>query len=95
MTVNHTRDLLIAVTGCGFGLGFAVCKDIGEFASLGSEGNYAWGGAFGTLFWVDPKEEMIGIFMTQLQPHGYLGLQERFWVLAYQAIIDQGMKASE
>ncbi|HKD00006.1 MAG TPA: serine hydrolase, partial [Methylomirabilota bacterium] len=49
--------------GYGFGLGFAVRKDTGVAPMIGSAGDYNWGGAFGTGFWVDPKEELV--FMAQ------------------------------
>jgi len=51
--------------GYGFGLGFAVRKETGIAALTGSAGDYNWGGAYGTGFWVDPKEEMAVIFMAQ------------------------------
>jgi len=51
--------------GYGFGLGFAVRKDPGVASMTGSAGDYNWGGAFGTGFWVDPKEELTVVFMAQ------------------------------
>ena len=51
--------------GYGFGLGFAVRKDTGVSSVTGSAGDYNWGGAFGTGFWVDPKEELTVVFMAQ------------------------------
>ena len=51
--------------GYGFGLGFAVRKDTGVAPMIGSAGDYNWGGAFGTGFWVDPKEELAVVFMAQ------------------------------
>src|SRR5262249_60363759 len=51
--------------GFGFGLGFAVRRDAGVAAVPGSVGEYYWGGAGGTYFWVDPKEEMFVVFMMQ------------------------------
>jgi CubicO group peptidase (beta-lactamase class C family) len=53
-----------------------------------SVGTYSWGGAFCTIFFVDPVEEMIGIMMTQLAPHTHLNIRQDFQVLAYQAITD-------
>jgi CubicO group peptidase (beta-lactamase class C family) len=55
---------------------------------LGSAGAYSWGGFFYTAFSVDPKEQMIVIFMGQLHPTGDFGLDREVNVLAYQAIID-------
>jgi CubicO group peptidase (beta-lactamase class C family) len=51
--------------GYGFGLGFAVRRDAGVSSVNGSVGDYNWGGAGGTGFWVDPKEEMLVVFMMQ------------------------------
>ncbi|MFT6752934.1 MAG: CubicO group peptidase (beta-lactamase class C family) [Candidatus Azotimanducaceae bacterium] len=70
----------------GFGLGFAVITDQPKTV-LGSIGEYSWGGAAGTIFWIDPKEELIGILMVQMManPHD---LRSQFKVLTDQAIID-------
>lgn len=51
--------------GYGFGLGFAVRLTAGGAAFPGSVGDYSWGGAMGTLFWVDPAEQLVVVFMTQ------------------------------
>ena len=51
--------------GFGFGLGFAVRKDAGVSPLSGSVGEYNWGGAGGTFFWIDPKEDMFVVFMMQ------------------------------
>lgn len=74
--------------GFGFGLTFAVNLGPGKNGSLGSEGEYYWGGAAGTRFWIDPKEEMIGVFMVQILPHTGLTYGSEFKQLAYQAVID-------
>ena len=74
--------------GSGFGLGFAVSKAPGEAGMMGSPGEYNWGGAAGTRFWIDPQEELIGIFMIQILPHTGLEYGSEFRVLAYQAIAD-------
>jgi CubicO group peptidase (beta-lactamase class C family) len=74
--------------GTGFGLGFAVSKAPGEAGMMGSPGEYNWGGAAGTRFWIDPQEELIGIFMIQILPHTGLEYGSEFRVLTYQAIAD-------
>ena len=51
--------------GQGFGLGFAVRTTEGRNPTLGSVGDYAWGGAYGTYFWVDPKEKLFAVMMLQ------------------------------
>ena len=89
MTMNHLpRDKHpFEMKGVGFGLGFAVVTDVAQSGQLSSEGAFGWGGAAATTFWIDPKEELIGILMTQLMsnPHPF---QQQFKVLTYQAIVD-------
>jgi len=71
-----------------FGLGFGVDGIKSPLSELGSPGEYNWGGFFYTAFVIDPKEQMITVFMAQLHPTGDLNLASLFHVLAYQAIID-------
>ena len=71
-----------------FGLGFGINGVKTPLAELGSPGEYNWGGFFYTTFNIDPKEDMITVFMAQLHPTGGLTLDRMFQVLAYQAIID-------
>ena len=72
----------------GFGLGFGIVRDVSDLNEIGSVGRYGWGGFFFTNFFVDPQEQMIGIFMCQLHPSGGLDLGERIRILSYQAIAD-------
>jgi CubicO group peptidase (beta-lactamase class C family) len=72
----------------GFGLGFGINGVKSPLPELGSPGEYDWGGFFYTAFTIDPKEQMIVIFMGQLHPTGDLTLDRRVNVLAYQAIND-------
>ena len=90
MTTDHLGKIPMGLgrTGYGFGLGFAVNPGPGKAGAIGSAGEYSWGGAAGTRFWIDPKEEMIGIFMIQIWPHRNLRYGEEFKLLAYQAIVD-------
>ncbi len=90
MTTNAIGDLPVWLSGpgYGFGLGYSVIKDIGQAAISGSVGQYGWGGAFCTYFWVDPQEEMIGIMMTQVIPYTHINIRQEFQVLANQAIVD-------
>ncbi len=67
MTQNHVGDLYNGA-GEGFGLGFAVVENVAETKLLGSEGIFYWSGANNTHFFIDPKENLIAIFMTQLAP---------------------------
>jgi len=72
----------------GFGLGFGVDGIKEPLSELGSPGTYNWGGFFYTGFIVDPKEQMVVIFMAQLHPTGDLNLARMFHTLAYQAVVD-------
>jgi len=85
MTTDHVGKEIPIYPGYGFGLGFAVRQELGKGRSLGSEGDYTWGGIFNTVFWVDPKEELILIFLTNFSP---FDRDQRWYVktLAYQAI---------
>jgi CubicO group peptidase (beta-lactamase class C family) len=74
--------------GAGFGLGFAVVQDPAAYRTLSSAGEFSWGGAASTTFWVDPVEELTVIFMTQLMPSAALPLRSRLRQLVYQAMID-------
>ena len=89
MTADHTGHLVgdFDNPGYGFGLGFAVAVDPGAIGELSSAGEYNWGGAAGTRFWIDPGEELIGVFMVQSIPHR-TRLGSEFKNLVYQAVID-------
>ena len=65
-----------------------VLIDPAQAQTLGSPGEYGWAGAAGTYFWIDPREDMIGILMAQHQPGGFYPLAQDFRVSAYQAIAD-------
>lgn len=84
-----THDQLGKVSpDSGFGLGFGVfgTKEVPE--EVGSPGKFGWGGFFFTHFVIDPREQLIGIFMAQLHPTGDLNADRLFEALAYQAISD-------
>ncbi len=92
MSADHLGDMpregALLPIGYGFGLTFAVNRGPGKNGNIGSEGEYYWGGAAGTRFWIDPKEQMIGVFMIQILPHTGLTYASEFRQLAYQAIAD-------
>jgi CubicO group peptidase (beta-lactamase class C family) len=93
MTSDHLGDIKPATTslapGYGFGLGFAVRRADGLNGAPGSAGEYTWGGAGGTAFWVDPKEQLFAVLMTQAQPGPWQReFKELFRQLVYQAIVD-------
>jgi len=73
--------------GQGFGLGFAVRNASGISPLHGSAGDYYWGGAYGTYFWIDPKEKMFAILMMQ-SPQARLPYRYLMRELVYQAIVD-------
>ena len=89
MTTNHLGDIQMSASrrGVGFGLGFAVVLNPGDVGAIGSPGEYNWGGAAGTSFWIDPMEKLIGVFMVQSIPHR-TRLANQFKVLTYQAIVE-------
>ena len=70
-----------------FGLGFAVVTDKEPPNILESVGNFSWGGAAATTFWIDPKEELVAVLMTQLLNNRY-PFQQQFKVLTYQALTE-------
>lgn len=90
MTTNHIGDNLIWLRGpgYGFGLGYSVVTDVGRSAMPASLGSFSWGGAFCTVFWVDPVEQIIGILMTQVRPYTHLNIRQDLQTLVYQALVD-------
>lgn len=94
MRANHLPPALVPIgigdsvkAGYGFGLGVSVLVDVAASNAPGSAGLYGWGGAASTKFWIDPSENMLGIFMTQLMPSGYYPVERQFRVGAYQALV--------
>ena len=74
--------------GIGFGLGGAILLDPAKAQILGSEGEFTWGGMASTAFWIDPKEELSVVFMTQLIPSSCYPIRRELRVLVYQALVD-------
>ena len=74
--------------GQGFGLGFSVLQDPMAAGTLGTAGEFGWGGAASTAFWVDPKEEITAIFMTQLLPSSTWPIRTQLRQLVYSALVD-------
>jgi CubicO group peptidase (beta-lactamase class C family) len=73
--------------GVGFGLGFATTLDQMPAGTLGQD-DYYWGGAASTIFWVDPAEDLVAIFLTQLLPSSTYGIRAQIRNLVYAAIVD-------
>lgn len=99
MTANHLRggaDLAslalgefaeTAYEGVGFGLGFAMSLSEVGTGALGV-GDYYWGGAASTIFWVDPREDLVVVFMTQLMPSATFNFRGQLKNIIYSAIED-------
>ena len=101
MTANHLpgdgslRDFAmpgsygeVGFDGMGFGLTMAVTKGPAESGVIGSAGEFMWGGAASTIFWVDPVEDLTVVFMTQLMPSGTFNFRGQLKSLIYPAIAD-------
>jgi len=100
MTKNHlpgNQDLTnlsisafseTANEGVGFGLGFAVIIDLIKSQQVGSLGEYYWGGAASTIFWIDPAQDIIVIFLTQVMPSNTFNFRGQLKALIYPAIIN-------
>ena len=67
MTADHLGATAFR-PGMGFGLGFSVLHDVGARGLMGTVGELGWGGAYHTTYWIDPAEELVVIYMTQLRP---------------------------
>ena len=103
MTTNHlpgnktlpelSRSLFSEATydGVGFGLGFAVTMDPARTLIPGSTGEYWWGGAATTSFWVDPAEDLAVVFMTQNLPSGAYPVRRELRTLVYSAITESNL----
>lgn len=77
-----------AMEGTGFGLGFSIIEDAAALRCLASDGEFAWGGAASTAFWVDPVEEVCVVFMTQLLPSDTYPLRRQLRAAVLQALVD-------
>jgi CubicO group peptidase (beta-lactamase class C family) len=85
MTVDHVGEKY-GTPGVGFGLGFSVVTNLGLRGQPGSLGEYGWGGAYHSAYWVDPKEKLVVVYFTQLIPARTLDDQAKLRALVYQAI---------
>jgi CubicO group peptidase (beta-lactamase class C family) len=103
MTTNHlpggrdlpemSRSMFAEATynGIGFGLGFSITMDPAKTLIPGSPGEYAWGGAATTSFWIDPAEELIAVFMTQVLPSSAYPVRRELRTMIYSAITDSNL----
>ena len=100
MTMNHLPDngelsacalgtwAEPANDGIGFGLGFAVALDLPRMQNLGSVGEYWWEGSASTIFWIDPVEDIVVIFMTQFMPSDAYPFRDQIKQILYPGLID-------
>ena len=91
-------ELLLGTRGYTFGLGFAVRQDEGVAGTPGRAGEFMWAGAAGTYFWVDPKEQLVAVLMTQAPGPSRVYYRKLFKQLVYAAISDEvapAMSASQ
>ena len=96
MTANHLGGDMASMgqarfsessyAGIGFGLGFSVMLDPARAQIVGTPGEYAWGGAASTAFWIDPAEELAVILLTQLTPSSTYPIRKELRVLTYAAL---------
>ena len=85
MTTDHA-DTLFSRNGMGFGLGFEILEDPGRAGQYGNVGRYGWGGAYATSYWIDPKDELVVVLMTQLLPGRAWETWDQVRAVIYQAI---------
>jgi CubicO group peptidase (beta-lactamase class C family) len=87
-----TRDQLGNIPGMpaerGFGLGVEVRKAVGETGKTGLVGEYGWSGNAGTIFFIDPKRELIGIYLVQVSDEDRIALRNEFRTLVHGAVIE-------
>jgi len=88
MTSNHVGSLY-SNGNFGFGLGFEITEHVGRSGRPGSVGEYGWGGAYHTRFWVDPVEKLVVVFMTQLLPAAGSDAHMTLRQLVYSAVVDK------
>ena len=80
-----------AYAGLGFGLGFSTTIDPAATLIPATAGDLSWGGAASTFFWVDPKEELIAILMTQLLPSSAYPIRRQLRTLVYSAFTESNL----
>jgi CubicO group peptidase (beta-lactamase class C family) len=81
-------ELLLGTKGYTFGLGFMVRQGDGVAGVAGSQGEFMWAGYAGTFFWVDPKEQLVAVLMTQAASPNRAYFRRMIKNLVYQAIVD-------
>ncbi|MEY4641722.1 MAG: hypothetical protein RLZZ227_1716 [Pseudomonadota bacterium] len=87
MTVDHLNGIPFQ-PGNGMGLGFSVLKDLGARGTMGSVGEYGWGGAYHSTYWVDPEERLVVVYLTQILNAGALDDFSKLRSGIYQALVE-------
>ena len=93
MTVAHVGEKKFTAgcrcgEGLGFGLGFYVVEELGARGTPGSVGEFGWDGAYHSTYWVDPEEELVVVYFTQVIPAGNLDDHDKLRALVYQALVE-------
>ncbi len=88
MTADHAAGIPGRPPGLGFGLGVEVRRVAGAASLPGSIGEYGWAGNAGTLFWIDPKEDLIAIYLVQVNDGDRIMLRNQFRTMIQAAIVD-------
>jgi len=90
IATNHIGDSVVSIRkhGDGFGLGYGVVTELGQDGLPASVGTYSWGGAWGTVFFVDPHEDLLGVMMCSISPMGHLNMRWDFQTLIYSALLE-------
>lgn len=87
MTIDHLHDIEFR-DGVGMGLGFDIVLDVGSRGTPGSMGDFGWGGAYHSTYWVSPKDRLVVVFFTQLLPATGSDIHGKLRTMIYQAMME-------
>jgi CubicO group peptidase (beta-lactamase class C family) len=87
MTINHLNNIEFR-PGEGISLAFDILLDVGKRGTPGSVGDFGWGGAYHSTYWVSPEDQLVVVFLTQLIPATGSDIHAKIRTLLYQAMID-------
>ena len=87
MTIDHLHDIEFR-DGVGMGLGFDIVLDVGSRGTQGSMGDFGWGGAYHSTYWVSPKDRLVVVFFTQLLPATGSDIHGKLRTMIYQAMLE-------
>tara|TARA_B100000809_G_scaffold241295_1_gene264362 strand:+ start:116 stop:448 length:333 start_codon:yes stop_codon:yes gene_type:complete len=89
MTVDHLGEITFPwFSGAGFGLGFYIREDLGAMMLPGSVGEFGWGGMYHSIYWVDPEEDLVVVYLTQVITATGLDDYGKLRTLVCQALVD-------